>query len=128
MISARYVIEPFEYDGRPVRPGDLVIFSPYATHRDPSLYDDPLRFAPQRWLEAPRRSPNEFLPFGGGKHRCLGSGLAVTELTVMLCRLLSRDWLVLDRSPARARGLASMRPDPQVLVSWSQQEPAPYQS
>lgn len=118
MISARHAVTAFEYDGRRIRPGDLVIFSPYATHRDPSLYDQPLRFDPQRWLDEPRRAPSEFLPFGGGKHRCLGSGLAVTELTVMLCRLLARGPFTLDRPPARARGLSSMRPDPAVTVSW----------
>jgi cytochrome P450 len=118
MISARYAVADFEHDGRRIRPGDLVIFSPYATHRDPSLYDAPLRFDPQRWLDGPRPAPSEFLPFGGGKHRCLGSGLAVTELTVMLARLLARGSFMLDRPPARARGLSSMRPDPAVTVSW----------
>lgn len=119
MISARSAIASFEYQGRRIRPGDLVIYSPYATHRDPTLYADPLRFDPQRWIDAPRRPPNQFVPFGGGKHRCLGSGLAVTEVTVMLSRLLARGPFTLDQPPARASGLASMRPDPTVTISWS---------
>ena len=119
IISARHAVEGFSYGGGRVRPGDLVIFSPYVTHRDPNLYDDPLRFDPGRWIDTPRRPPEEFLPFGGGKHRCLGSGLAMAELTVMTCRLLDRGELVLDRAPARARGFAAMRPDPAVLVTMS---------
>lgn len=118
MISARFATSAFEHRGQRVHPGDLVIFSPYATHRDPSLYDDPLRFDPCRWLDQPRRSPSEFVPFGGGKHRCLGSGLAVTELTVMLSRLLARGEFILDRPATRAVGLASMRPDPGVVIAW----------
>lgn len=58
------------------------------------------------------------MPFGGGKHRCLGSGLAVTELTVMLSRLLARREFILDRPATRAVGLASMRPDPGVVIAW----------
>ena len=119
MISARQAVTAFEYGSQLIRPGDLVIFSPYATHRDSSLYADPLRFDPQRWLDEPRRAPSEFLPFGGGKHRCLGSGLAVTEITVMLTRLLTRGPFTLDQPPVRARGPASMRPDPAVVVSWA---------
>lgn len=117
MISARYVVEGFDHDGQQIRPGDLVIFSPYATHRDARLYDAPLRFDPGRWLDQPRRRPEEFLPFGGGKHRCLGSGLAITELTVMLSRLLARGPYVLDRPPVRARGFAAMSAHPGVVIN-----------
>lgn len=117
MISARYAVEGFDHDGHQVRPGDLVIFSPYATHRDPRVFDAPLRFDPGRWLAQPRRRPGEFLPFGGGKHRCLGSGLATTELIVMLSRLLARGPYVLDRPPVRARGFAAMAPHPGVVIS-----------
>lgn len=80
--------------------------------------DTGLRFDPGRWLDQPRRSPSEFVPFGGGKHRCLGSGLAVTELTVMLSRLLARGEFVLERPATRAVGLASMRLDPGVVIAW----------
>lgn len=119
IISARHAVQAFSYGGEQVKPGDLVIFSPYVTHRDPNLYDDPSRFDPGRWIETPRRPPEEFLPFGGGKHRCLGNGLAMAELTVMTCRLLARGEFALDRAPARARGFAAMRPDPGVLVRMS---------
>lgn len=116
MISARYAVAGFEWGGRQVRPGDLVVFSPYVTHRDPGLYHDPSRFRPQRWLDGSRRQPHEYLPFGGGQHRCPGSGLATTELTVMLARLLSRGRYALHRAPTRTRGYAAMRPHPGVEI------------
>jgi len=117
MISARFVTTGFSHDGRRVRPGDLVIFSPYVTHRDPGLYDDPTRFRPDRWLDGGRRPPQEYLPFGGGQHRCIGSHLATTELTVMLARLLTHGPWTLDRPPTRARGFAAMRPHPGVGIT-----------
>lgn len=119
MISARYVTTGFEHDGREVRPGDLVIFSPYVTHRDPGLYPDPQRFRPDRWLEGGRRPPPEYLPFGGGQHRCIGSHLATTELVVMTARLLARGDFSVDRPPSRTRGFAAMRPHPGVGITLS---------
>ncbi len=117
MISARYVVTGFEHDGRAVRPGDLLVFSPYVTHRDPNLYPEPQRFRPDRWLEGGRRPPPEYLPFGGGQHRCIGSHLATTELVVMTARLLARGGFDLDRPPSRARGFAAMRPHPGVGIT-----------
>ena len=117
MISARHVTTGFVHDGRSVVPGYLVIFSPYVTHRDPGLYDDPSSFRPDRWLHGGRRPPQEYLPFGGGQHRCIGSHLATTELTVMLARLLGHGSWALDRPATRARGFAAMRPHPGVGIT-----------
>lgn len=119
MISARYVVTGFDFAGRPVRPGDLVLFSPYATHRDPRVYDDPLAFRPDRWLDAERRPPHEYLPWGGGRHRCLGSGMATAELVVMLARLLGRGLYELRGAPRTTRSLAAMRPHPGVRIAFT---------
>lgn len=116
MISARYVTTAFDHRGHQVRAGDLLIYSPYATHRDPAVYDRPEEFDPQRW-EGVRRPPHEFLPFGGGQHRCLGSGMATTELTVMLARLLARGPFTLTAPPRTSRGYAAMRPHPGVTIT-----------
>lgn len=120
MISARFVITGFSFAGRAVRPGDLVLYSPYATHRDPRVYEDPLVFRPDRWLGGDRRSPHEYLPWGGGKHRCVGSGLATTELMVMLARLLARGPYDLRRGPRATRSFAAMRPHPGVQIAFTQ--------
>ncbi|XSS47272.1 cytochrome P450 [Propionibacteriaceae bacterium Y2011] len=117
MISARYAVEGFEHRGERVRPGDLVIFSPYATHRDPGVYREPLRFDPSRWLDEPAPASSEFIPFGGGKHRCLGSGLATAELTVFLARLLRHGPFRLNRPPTSARGFSAVRPHPGVTIT-----------
>lgn len=115
-ITARYVAEGFEFGGRRARPGDLVIVSPYVTHRRPDLYDDPRAFRPERWLEGPRRPPHEYLPFGGGVHRCLGSTMATVELRVMLARLLSRGPFALEPQRVRATSVAAMRPRDGVRI------------
>jgi len=73
-------------------PGASIFFSPYSLHRDPSVYADPDRFDPDRWLperasEIPRPA---FIPFGAGARQCLGEGFAWVEATVVLATVLRR--------------------------------------
>jgi cytochrome P450 len=75
--------------------GASILFSPYSLHRDPSLYPDPDRFEPDRWLperakEVPRPA---FIPFGAGARQCLGEGFAWVEASVVLAVILKR-WRV----------------------------------
>jgi hypothetical protein len=113
-ISARTVAEPFTFMGTAVKAGQTVIFSPYVTHRLPTLWPEPLRFQPERWDPLrpgfARPGPHDFLPFGGGSHRCLGAAFATSEITVLLEALLRRTTLRLDDVDPRPVGLAAMRP------------------
>jgi cytochrome P450 len=73
--------------------GAEVAFSPTAIHRDPTVYDDPLAFKPDRW--APENSAHlgrhMFIPFGIGKHKCIGDSFAITEMGITAATVL-RDW------------------------------------
>lgn len=73
--------------------GAEVAFSPTAIHRDPTVYDDPLSFKPDRWLsENSAHVPRHmFIPFGMGKHKCIGDSFAITEIHVTAATVL-RDW------------------------------------
>jgi cytochrome P450 len=114
VISVRSVAEPFSFAGVEVPAGSQLIYSPFVTHRLPELWPDPLRFEPTRWdpdrAEVRKPGPHEFLPFGGGPHRCLGALFATTELTVLLERFLQRVSSRLEPSDASPVGLAAMRP------------------
>lgn len=114
VISARKVTRDLSFAGRRIRAGRTLVFSPYVTHRLPELWVDPMSFEPRRWDPASpgyrRAAPYEFLPFGGGTHRCIGSGFATAELTVMLARLLARTELSLPDQRIRAGGYAALQP------------------
>ena len=120
VISARKVVADCEFEGRHIKAGDMLLFSPYVTHRLPELWSDPLSFRPQRWDSADanyrRRRTDEYLPFSAGPHRCIGAELATAELTVMLARLLSRTTLHLPAQGIRPKGYAAMRPAHGLLV------------
>ncbi len=109
-ISARHVEQPFTFAGEQVRAGEMVVYSAYVTHRDPRVFERPTTFDPGRWIDAPRPGPESFVPFGGGAHRCPGSHMATTELTIMLAHLLAAGPFVPVGRRPRARSFAAMRP------------------
>lgn len=116
-VSARHVVTPFEFAGARIEPGTTVLYSPYATHRDPRVWDAPEEFRPERWLADERPAPEAYLPFGGGGHRCLGSGLATVELTVMVARLVARGSFRLAGPRPKARSMTAMRPHGGVAIA-----------
>jgi len=57
--------------------GDLAMVAPAVTHRLPHIFRDPECYDPDRFApgrEEDRRTPFALIGFGGGKHRCIGSG------------------------------------------------------
>jgi cytochrome P450 len=120
MAGARQVAESFTFAGHHVRAGEMVVFSQYVTHRLPRLWVDPDRFWPERWdRERPgyrRPSSYEYLPFGVGARRCLGSNLARAEITATLARLLQRTDLRLLSRRVEPGGFTAMSPRGGVLV------------
>jgi cytochrome P450 len=119
-VSARMVGRGFTFAGHDIEPGTTLLFSPLVTHRMPQLWPEPTRFVPERWDRAApgfrTPSPQEFLPFGGGAHRCLGAALATMEMTVVLARLLARVDLEPVPQRVRAGGYVAMRPRDGVLA------------
>ena len=95
----RLVETPFELGGHQLSPGDGIIVAITEVHRRKSLYPDPERFEPARFLER-KFSPNEFLPFGGGHRRCVGSQTALYEMQLALAAIVgSHDLRVATDQP-----------------------------
>nr|GMD99786.1 angelicin synthase-like [Ipomoea batatas] len=80
-------------------PKDTKVFlNMYAIHRDPKLWDNPLQFSPERFLNQTSGldytgNDHRFLPFGSGRRICAGIPLAEKMLIYILGSLLhSFDW------------------------------------
>ena len=73
-------------------------------HFRPEVYDDPRAFRPERFMSE-RPGTYTWLPFGGGVHRCIGAGFALTEARLILQTILRRVTFV----PSDARGEPSQR-------------------
>src|SRR5262245_17136385 len=109
-----------EIGGFAIPAGSRVLVSPYVTHHDPALWDDPEGFDPQRFApEAQEGRPRyAYFPFGGGPHLCIGAGFAMMEATIALATVARR--LHLDLEPGRPVAidpLVTLRPTPGIFVT-----------
>lgn len=89
----RLVKQPVQIGGVEYPPGVVLIVNAYLVHHDPALYPRPYAFRPERFLESDGgRPPGTYtwLPFGGGRRRCLGASFALLEMKVVLRAALSR--------------------------------------
>jgi cytochrome P450 len=79
----RLVRKPFEIGGYVLPPGVRLVASGSLLHHDPEIYPDPYRFKPERFLDNP---PGNFtwIPFGGGRRKCLGKPIAEQEIKIAL--------------------------------------------
>jgi cytochrome P450 len=85
---------PFELNGYEVPAGMEINPSIRTMHMRPDLYPEPRRFKPERFLGPDAPDTYAWLPFGGGTRRCLGASFAMTEMRVVLDRVLERTALV----------------------------------
>jgi cytochrome P450 len=77
-------------DGYRVEAKTIALVSFYAMHRDPALWEDPLRFDPDRFLpeRSKGRSRWQYLPFGGGPRSCIGDHFAMLEAALALATII----------------------------------------
>jgi cytochrome P450 len=84
----RAATEPHEIAGRRYPAGVWHAIAPYLMHKRADIYPDPLEFRPERFLDEPPGTYS-WMPFGGGRRRCLGAAFALMELRTILRSVLN---------------------------------------
>ena len=87
--APRLVVQETEIAGYRYPPGVCLVVNAYLIHHDPAIYPDPYAFRPERFLEQPPGTYT-WIPFGGGRRRCLGAAFASAEMKVVLRAVLER--------------------------------------
>lgn len=119
-VIPRTVMKPFELNGHTYEPGTRLVPTPYLLHHNPAVYADPYAFRPERFLDDPPR-PDTWIPFGGGRRRCLGKAIAENEIKYVLQELLTRYELHPETAspPVGVSHIVALRPasNPRVTLS-----------
>ncbi len=114
LVISRRAVRDFPLGGGTVRAGTELFYSPYAVHRDPELFPDPLRFDPDRWVERPiaQQPKGAYTPFGAGPRHCIGEQFAWAMMHAVLA-IVVRRWRLVAEPDLRVREMAwaTVNPD-----------------
>ena len=86
--APRAVEKPIEVGGWHYEPGVALVANAYLVHHDADIYPDPYSFRPERFLDDPPGTYT-WIPFGGGRRRCLGASFALLEMRVVIRSILN---------------------------------------
>jgi cytochrome P450 len=88
-VEPRLVKQEFEVGGWRYPPGVCLVPNAYLIHHDPEIYPEPYEFRPERFLD---ESPGTYtwIPFGGGRRRCIGASFAMLEMQIVLRTVFTR--------------------------------------
>ncbi|CAN1152403.1 Cytochrome P450 78A5 [Linum perenne] len=94
---ARLAIHDVHVDKTLIPRGTTAMVNMWAITHDPSIWDDPWEFKPERFLEedvSVMGSDLRLAPFGSGRRVCPGKALGLATVQLWLARFLQRfDWL-----------------------------------
>lgn len=116
-MFARHAVEDDVVGGFTIPKGEMLMFSPYVTHRLPQHWEDPERFDPGRFTSERSENRHKFayFPFGGGPRLCLGNNFALIEAQLVMARMLQRFRLRLEPGvEVRPTPIATLQPRPGV--------------
>ncbi len=118
-VMGRSALRDTRIGGFQVRKDELVLIAPWLFHRDPRLFEDPLRFDPDRFLPDRESAFPRFayMPFGGGKRICIGNQFALMEGQIILSTIASQVTMELaSRRPIELQPFITLRPKNGVRV------------
>jgi cytochrome P450 len=99
-LAGRTLLRDAEIGGHALPRGTLAYACSYLTHTRADLWPDPYRFDPARFA-AGRPRPFTWIPFGGGRRRCIGAAFAQMEMAAVLTRAAQLRLAPLDPRPER---------------------------
>ncbi len=91
ILLLRVAKEDLDVDGFVIKAGQMVGASPAVSNRITPDFPDADHFQPERYLaprEEDRSNPWTWIPFGAGRHRCVGAAFAMMQLKAIFSVLL----------------------------------------
>jgi cytochrome P450 len=117
-LTARTPLADVELGGYRIPANAIVLLSPFVTHRHPAFWGDPETFDPERFTveQSAGRPRFAYFPFGRGPRACIGSGLAVMQMQLVVAMVAQRYRLTLVPG-------SRVEPDPGIMLRPRQEVP-----
>ncbi|KAK9462741.1 cytochrome P450 [Lipomyces oligophaga] len=138
----RYVRHDLQIPGSPfiVPKGNCILAAPGVPMIDEHYFREPLRYDPNRWVEAKNQisldttdtsttitkgAKSPYLPFGAGRHRCIGEQFAYVQLGTILSLFIREfDWTLLPGQEVPKPDYSSMvtLPSAPAEIIWTRRQ------
>jgi cytochrome P450 len=121
----RECVAPIELGSCTIKKGDAVLVSVYAMHRSPNVWEAPDSFLPSRFeTDGAALDRHRYLPFGAGRHVCIGRHLAVPAMVLAIAQIAQRlSWSLVD-AEIRPRPRPSLKPSGRLEARLTPRVPA----
>ena len=108
----RTAVEADEIGGYHIEAGQMIGVSIYNIQRNPSVWDDPQVFDPERFApdNSAKRHALAFMPFGAGQRMCIGRDFAMLEGMLILSMLMQRYDLISVERTTKPMFSTTLRP------------------
>ncbi len=111
-MTGRLANRTHEICGTPVPAGSIILLPYWMLHRSRRWWSHPEAFDPSRFLNGAEPDRLTYLPFGVGRHVCIGAQLAMSEAVLATARLVRQFSISMTRTrPVLPVGTLSTRPD-----------------
>ena len=117
--NTRDCVKDDEINGIKIKKGSSVFISLYALHRHPKYWNKPNEFIPERFApeNAAKIHANTYLPYGVGKHHCIGRYLATPMLVLAIAEICRRfDFELVDKKEKPPLSLSTLKPEGGMLM------------
>jgi cytochrome P450 len=101
LAEPRQVMKPITIGDWDYEADCVLAVNAYLVHHDPAIYPDPYAFRPERFLDE-QPGTYTWLPFGGGRRRCIGASFAQLEMRIVLREVVARYALEATHAGAEA--------------------------
>lgn len=103
--------------GYRIERGTVLLLSIYGVHHDDAWWPEPAAFRPERFADGAAWPRQAFLPFGAGKHLCVGAAFAMIEMKAVLAVIGSRYRVELvDDDPVEERADITLNPAREIPI------------
>jgi len=111
-MTGRLAKQTHEICGTRVPAGAIILLPYWILHRNPRWWVQPETFVPARFLNGAEPERLTYLPFGVGRHVCIGAQLAMSEAILATARLIRQFTVEMTSTrPVLPVGTLSTRPD-----------------
>lgn len=112
----RMAIEDDRFEEFSFPKNTIIIAFFFGLHRNPELWDDALKFKPERFVNDSKLTKSKnFFPFGAGPRMCIGNNFAMAEMSFFVYAFLSEFEVKPTGQIPEIKPLLTMRPDKIIL-------------